>query len=403
MIEWSNQKIQRKKGLAMQITKVAYSLADPAIASAGALGSGDLSKQIAPAPTDSQSLLDNELFEAVKRGSVEDVALAIAKGASGKVHFGGKQGGQTALMRALRAFPHARTPLVAALLPVSDPMARDDNGWTAFMHAANQGHLTSLQILAPVSDTRAVNARGRNALMVALAASLSVAGKKAMVDFLAPLTDFSQTSATGQTALLLAAPVAPAEILAQLALLCDTEARDSKGRTAMTLVAGLRSAAEVEALGPFCDLNAQNAKGETPAMIAAKRLPERNEGVAWLVERSDPAIVNLAGETIHGILTKKKAWGILDSLAAKAGDAIVENLALELAAVAGPATRARLEALFLKQTMELAQLRAENELLRAQVGGAEAKALQLPDSSELARKGGAAEKTALRPRPVRSL
>ena len=53
------------------------------------------------------------------------------------------------------------------LLPVSDPMAGDTDGWTALMWAASSGNETCVALLLPCSDVTATNQSGVTALDIA--------------------------------------------------------------------------------------------------------------------------------------------------------------------------------------------------------------------------------------------
>jgi len=73
--------------------------------------------------------------------------------------------GETALMVAAWGKKESALETLAFLLPLSDPAARDDKGFTAFLHAAIQGHLDALATLLPVSDAKAQDKEGSSALM----------------------------------------------------------------------------------------------------------------------------------------------------------------------------------------------------------------------------------------------
>ena len=59
------------------------------------------------------------------------------------------------------------TACVDILLPVSDPLARDNDGWTALMYAADGGYEACLQLLLPVSDISTKNNQENTASEVA--------------------------------------------------------------------------------------------------------------------------------------------------------------------------------------------------------------------------------------------
>jgi ankyrin repeat protein len=74
--------------------------------------------------------------------------------------------GHTALMAAATALPENIATL-RFLLPLSDPLARDNEGLTALAHAARHGNLDALQELLPCSDPKSQDKDGSSILLQA--------------------------------------------------------------------------------------------------------------------------------------------------------------------------------------------------------------------------------------------
>lgn len=107
--------------------------------------------------------------------------LAVRHGRLGPIEALAKQGGmiacargQTPLMAAARS---EHSGIVRSLLPWSDPLAADGDGWDALMHAAWVGCEGSVQALLPVSDCLRKSRQGSAAQLAQMAGHAEVSEK----------------------------------------------------------------------------------------------------------------------------------------------------------------------------------------------------------------------------------
>lgn len=181
----------------------------------------------------------------------------------------------------------------AAVLAVQDPNAKDDDGTTALMRAAKDGHTELVKTLLAQPGIR-INEKdplGHTALMLA-----AIGGRTETVRLLLDAkADAGITDAQGETALHLAAyygRTKTAQVLLEAG--ADANQRDLKGNTVLisAVKGGRTSTVDVIASAKGVDLNAKNPEGATALIEAARS--DRDFGiVAVLLARG--ADKNLAG------------------------------------------------------------------------------------------------------------
>ena len=103
--------------------------------------------------------LSRRLFIAAGKGDTQWVEALLRAGASGR-RANGK--GQTALMAATK---RGQIACVEALLPISDPQKKDEDGIDALLIAIVFGRDDIIRMLLPVSNPAACDRGGMNALM----------------------------------------------------------------------------------------------------------------------------------------------------------------------------------------------------------------------------------------------
>lgn len=171
-----------------------------------------------------------------------------------------------------------------ALLPVSDPEARDKNGNTALMLAAARGNLESMALLMPHGDLEAVNHQGTTALHCAV-----IAGS--------------------------ANRIAAARMLADAMATLDQP--QENGRTALHSAVFFGADDLVEILLPRSDPLAQDGAGSTPYMIAILCDDADQNWIRALEPLSDQAVVNNNGDCALDIAVSVEQWATADRLAPK--------------------------------------------------------------------------------------
>lgn len=212
-------------------------------------------------------------------GLAGPLSTALAKYPAAPLEFDDGDPWATPLMLAAG---NGRADCVAILLPLSDPLVVDQDGFSALMLAAAKGHADCISLLLPVSNPLATSSHGRDALMIAaglpgpealdcckalLPASNPLASnyqeKTALifaaqaqslqvVELLAPVSNPRHASASGETALLAAAAGRSVDIVAALAPLSDCFALDANGHDAIAVAAGFRRASLIPAIIDAC-------------------------------------------------------------------------------------------------------------------------------------------------------
>ena len=95
----------------------------------------------------------------------------------------------------MHATSSGKDTCVRLLLPVSDALAKDKDGWTALMWAAGSGFEGCVSLLLPASDALAPDNEGWTALIQA-----AHAGEEACVKILLPASDALARDESGLTA-----------------------------------------------------------------------------------------------------------------------------------------------------------------------------------------------------------
>jgi len=242
-----------------------------------------------PPKTSRLTAFDLNLMAVAEAGQADEIECLIAKGASARAEDNLKK---TAFILAAE---NGHLECLKALLPHSRASKADCEGTTALGWAAMRGHVDCVAFLAGVIDPNKVDKKGATPLCEA-----AEAGHADCVAILAPLTDVKKQQQNGQTALMRAASgpglafkhwgggegdyVSCLRILLPLS---DPVATEWNGRTALmiaTQVAGQRKMLGhseekalkcVEMLIPVSDLAARadpedrRAAGKTAFEIAA--------------------------------------------------------------------------------------------------------------------------------------
>ena len=147
--------------------------------------------------------------------------------------------------------------------PGCDALSKDEQGWTALMHAARGGHEAGLRILLPVSDALGKDVNGQTALMQSAAR-----GHEAGLRILLPVSDALAKDNGGWTALMYAAGNGNEACVRLLMLGSDACAKDRNGMTASKLAKD----EGYESLGCFIDayVMAQNERVAIKAAVLSK-------------------------------------------------------------------------------------------------------------------------------------
>jgi len=180
------------------------------------------------------------------------------------------QRNSTPLLSLLAEDRYFDDPIALALIPFSNCAMADPNGMTPLILAAGQNRSSIvLRALLPLSDIKARDQQGRNALEMAISD-----GDSRAVRLLLPQSQPALPDARNRTPLMLAAHRATVEVLTLLLPLNDACAFDDLGRTALMHAASSLLLGNIEALIPFSDLHAQDHKGRTALMHAAATAPD---------------------------------------------------------------------------------------------------------------------------------
>ena len=213
-----------------------------------------------------QTALDalyEKLFYAVEANDVGAVTDALKKGADVNAK---DDEGYTAL---LIAAEEGSTGIVRALLEVPgiDIGLKDTDGMTALMFAANEGHTDIVKaLLDKEANANAVDNNQKTALMYA-AGGGHLAIVRALLDAGARIDNEDNK---GETALSLATEQGHTAIIKLLAP-PNLDARDKLGRTPLMYVASLGYTFRLESLiSEGADVNVKDNEGKTPLMFAAE-------------------------------------------------------------------------------------------------------------------------------------
>jgi len=197
---------------------------------------------------------------------------------------------------------------VRALLPRSNPRARDEDGDTALIVAAFSNAVECVAALASVSDANAVDSDGKTALLWAASRE-----NKGILDILIPLSDLETRDNDGRTALLVAIAHNDLAVVKALAAAgVDFRAVDKNKQTALMLAVGNK-----ECAGDKLRALVQLAMSAAPDFILAENISGKSamEYVvahgAWecadlVAEHSDPARAEKAFE--EGGAEKMPRW-----------------------------------------------------------------------------------------------
>lgn len=206
--------------------------------------------------------------------------------------------GQTALMAASQSQGVDRD-IFQAVLEGSDPNAVDARGKTALMLAVERGCLQNAEALLPLSDALAKDNEGRDALAVALSEDYWIKqdarGYDKLLTLLVDCCDLSWRSENGEDIPSLLAKRGMSAAVQRLAESGRMRA-DIPGSDTPLIAATRAGRADIVAsLIPHSDLNAKGAKGDTALIIAAQNC---DPGLTRLLLRgSDPNAQNDAGRT----------------------------------------------------------------------------------------------------------
>lgn len=230
------------------------------------------------------------LMTGIRAGaSVEEAQRLIDEGANPKrIHSRWSRSLCSPLMQAVIC---DRADLVELLIPLSDPNARDAEGATALIVAAETGNEAAVQALLPVSDPRLRDRRGDTALSVALTQG---GDRFEMIMSLLPSLIPGQVDRRGNTPLMgaLAAGATPALIHLIVDAGANPDTANDKGETplsfavskameeqAQALMSRMSPAARREALEFALALCERKGDGHEPARAriaqAAESLKER--------------------------------------------------------------------------------------------------------------------------------
>jgi len=301
-----------------------------------------------------------ENIEAMKLLGTETNARAVLRNGDG-----------TALHLATRPYSDAARErsdpaCVSLLLSLgADPQARDYNQRTPFLSAATRNASSYIAALLPVSDVFAVDEEQKTAFFIA-----AECGGVDCVRFLAPHFDIDATCGDeDQTALMAAASNGHTATVAFLAPISKTDARDSQGRTALMLAAMWGHPACARILAPLSNAKAVDHEGQT-ALFHAARGPEehgvsrREETLSFLLSISDLRHQRNDGLSVFAVAADSALRNegerdsnftppdVLKILMPHATDADLETVALRLLSHLSPSTAARLESHFLKLSAE---------------------------------------------------
>ena len=167
--------------------------------------------------------LNEALREAAKSGNDTQLEALLLNVECSALNKG--LGGIDALMCAAYS---GHTSCLKRLLPVSNPLAKDDDGWTALMWATRNGKPSCVEMLLAVSEVSAVDRWNINALMWAARIE-----SDACLKLLIPLSDVCfLADHGGLTALMWAASSGYTKGVQCLLPVSDPLVKNSRGETA---------------------------------------------------------------------------------------------------------------------------------------------------------------------------
>lgn len=184
----------------------------------------------------SQDELNGGLLGACLASAPEAIHQFLAMGANPQA-FDPNFSGLNPLMMCARV---ACVPGILALLPHSDPLAVDEQGWTALMHATRGASTESVALLLPVSDPLARDRFTLTALHYAASANrhqhLGMLLKESPPDL---------ADSLGTTPLMTAASEGFFDCVRELLRdsRCDPDLRDARGRNALMIACAAKNAA----------------------------------------------------------------------------------------------------------------------------------------------------------------
>ncbi|EFO64707.1 Kinase, NEK [Giardia lamblia P15] len=200
-------------------------------------------------------LLLPRLMRAAHTNSTETVRVLLEEG----VRTGRRdEQGMTALMHAAQQ-GHVGP---VELLVEKEKGLRDRNGWTALMHAVHNNHSNIIKILVPHEHGKRAN-NSRTALMMAVANSC-VEAVRALVGLEHGLQDLH-----GHTALMMAAERGHAEIVSLL-VPHEEGLADSRGSTALMIAVANSHVGATKAIAEH-EHGSKDSHGRTALMIAAEK------------------------------------------------------------------------------------------------------------------------------------
>lgn len=178
----------------------------------------------------------------------------------------------------------------------ANPRIKDRDGATPLMAAAERLRLGCVRALAGLSDVRAADIRGRDAMMrAALAIREAGVERRVRAEACASLGGGGEGQAAAQCR----------EIVALLAPMADLSARDERGRSALDLAALVGNAAALDGLlRGGADPLAQGPDGSSALMLAAGG--GRLSCAEMLLPASDPLAKDKSGCTA---LMQAAFWG----------------------------------------------------------------------------------------------
>jgi len=248
-------------------------------------------------------------------------------------------------------------PCALALLPHSDPDARDENGRTPLLAALAAKAFDVAEALLPFSDARASDHDGATALMAA--ARMGGAEALAWIERLLPLSDAKAQTHQGTTALMWAAIQGSENSLRALLPRSDIEAQDSNDNTALLVAAASISERCVAVLAPISFGGQTNRQGHSALSLAVER--HAYKIVDTLIPLVDWRIAPPKHRDAFGVACDNMTWRCADAIAAHAtaqGQTVpcLRETMEDCAPGDFPRTRAALEAQAIQQAMAAGSL-----------------------------------------------
>ena len=233
-----------------------------------------------------QLLLNLAFLDAAREADKNALVAALEKGAQPTAKDGL---GATGLVLAALA---GSDECLRILLPISDVNACCRKGWTALMHAVQQGDVrcvhTLIEEAGGLLDARCSNREGESALSLA-----AKNGCQQCVRELLPLSDSKLKNTEGRTALMHAARVAP-NCVNDLIPHSNVKDCDNRGWTALMHAAFCGQEDSVSLLLPYSDVHYRNRK-KANALNCAKG-------------GDQPKVESL----IRSFLRAQEEWNVLD-------------------------------------------------------------------------------------------